>query len=124
MERILHRNSRAIVFLKVLLVACIVTGLLLTLLSFIMFKSNVSNGILLGGIIVIYILSSFIGGFLFGKGATKRRFVWGMGFGLIYGILILMFSLVSNPLAEVDFMRGLVSILVCSVSGMIGAILS
>lgn len=124
MERVLHRNSRAIVFIRVLVAAFLMTGILLTLLSLIMFKSNASNGILLGGVIATYIISTLLGGFLFGKGATKRRFVWGLGFGLVYAALIIMFSLVANPVAEINFTRGALSAVVCGVSGMIGAILS
>lgn len=124
MERILHRNSRVIVFLRVLLVTYLVTGLLLTLLSFIMLKANVQNGVILGGIIVTYILSTLLGGFLLGKGAEKKRFLWGLGMGLIYFIVLIFISILTNSIMGMELGKSIMVMAICMISGMIGGMLS
>jgi putative membrane protein (TIGR04086 family) len=77
MDKVLHRNSKVVVILRDLLVSYIITGLLLMLLAFLMLKADVSGMILNGGILLTYILSSFTGGFLLGKSAEQKRFLWG-----------------------------------------------
>lgn len=124
MEKILHRNSRVIVLLRVLLVTYLVTGLLLTLLSFIMLKANVQNGVLLGGIIVTYIVSTLLGGFLLGKGAEKKRFLWGLGMGLVYFIVLMIISILTNSIVGMELSKGMMVMAICMVSGMIGGMLS
>lgn len=124
MEKIIHRNSRVIVLLRVLLVTYLVTGLLLTLLSFIMLKTNVQNGVLLGGIIVTYIVSTLLGGFLLGKGAETKRFLWGLGLGLVYFIVLMIISILTNSIMGMELSKGIMVMAICLVSGMIGGMLS
>lgn len=51
------------------------------------------------GIIVIYVLSSFVAGFTAGKQLKTRKFLWGMLSGVIYFLLLILVSLLSrhNP---------------------------
>lgn len=124
MDKVLHRNSKAFAALKVLIVQYIITGLLLFLLSFLMLKFDLSNGIITAGIIAIYILSCFIGGFLVGKTADQKRFLWGLGMGVIYFIVLLLLTLLFNTVAGIDTTRMIYSFFICTFSGMIGGMLS
>ena len=124
MDKVLHRNSKALVILKNLLISYIVTGLLLLLLSFLMLKLDLSNGILSGGIILTYILSCFIGGFLLGKSAEQKRFLWGLLMGGLYFLIILFVSILGNTLAGIEAGRVATVLMICLFSGMLGGMVS
>ena len=67
MDKVQGQKLKVIPLIKSLLFAYIISGLLLFLLAFLMLKLDLSGAIVAGGIVVIYILSCFIGGFLMGK---------------------------------------------------------
>lgn len=124
MDKVLHRNSKALVILKNLLISYIVTGILLLLLSFLMLKLDLSNGILSGGIILTYILSCFVGGFLLGKSADQKRFLWGILMGGLYFLVILFISILGNTLAAIEAGRMVTVLVICLFSGMLGGMVS
>lgn len=124
MDKVIHRNSKAFAILKVLIVQYIITGLLVLLLAFLLLKLDLSNGLITAGNIVIYVLSSFIGGFLLGKTADQKRFLWGMGMGVIYFIVLLLLTLLFNTVAGIDTTRMIYTFFICLFSGMIGGMLS
>jgi putative membrane protein (TIGR04086 family) len=124
MDKVIHRNSKVIVILKDLLAAYIITGLLLLLLSFLMLKMDVSSTILSGGIVVTYILSSFVGGFLLGKSASQKRFLWGLAMGGIYFIVLVLISILTNSVMGMDAGRVMTVMVICLFSGMLGGMIS
>lgn len=124
MDKVLHRNSKALVILKDLLISYIVTGILLLILSFLMLKLDLSNGILSGGIILTYILSCFIGGFLLGKSAEQKRFLWGLLMGGLYFLIILFVSILGNTLTGIEAGRVATVLIICLFSGMLGGMVS
>ncbi|SHO50663.1 TIGR04086 family membrane protein [Anaerocolumna xylanovorans] len=124
MDKVLHRNSRVTVILKDLLLSYVVTGLMLLLLSFLMLKLDVSNKILSGGIIVTYILSTFLGGFLFGKNAAQKRFLWGLLIGALYFIILFLISTLTGSLMGMEASRVLTVMILCLFGGMLGGMVS
>jgi putative membrane protein (TIGR04086 family) len=124
MDKVIHHNSKVVVILKDLLAAYIITGLLLLLLAFLMLKTDVSGTILNGGIIVIYILSSFTGGFLLGKSSGQKRFLWGLTMGGIYFIVLILISILTNSVMGMDPGRVLTVMIICLFSGMLGGMVS
>lgn len=124
MDKVLHRNSRVTVILKDLLFSYVVTGLLLFLLSFLMLKLEVSNKVLSGGIIVTYILSTFLGGFLFGKSASQKRFLWGLLIGALYFIILFLISILTGSFMGMEAARVFTVMLLCLFGGMLGGMVS
>ncbi len=124
MDKVLHRNSRVMVILRDLLISYIITGILLLLLAFLMLKLDISNGVLSGGILVTYILSSFTGGFLLGKSTEQRRFLWGLGMGALYFIILLLISILTNSVMGMEAVRVITVMVICLVSGMLGGMIS
>ena len=61
--------------LKALVAAYIVTGLLLLILAFALYKLGLSENVVELGVVFIYLLSSAIGGFFIGKCMEVKRFV-------------------------------------------------
>ena len=68
MENIAAGKSKPAVILKALVVSYIVTALLLLLLALLLFKFELNESKVSIGVIVVYLLSSFIGGWLAGRG--------------------------------------------------------
>lgn len=124
MDKVLHRNSKVVVILRDLLVSYIITGLLLLLLAFLMLKADVSGGILNGGILLTYILSSFAGGFLLGKSADQKRFLWGLGMGALYFITLVLISILTNSVMGMEAGRVITVMAICLFSGMLGGMIS
>ncbi len=124
MDKTIHHNSKVIIILRDLLISYIITGLLLLLLSFFMLKLDLSNKVLSGGIIVTYILSNFIGGFLLGKSAEQKRFLWGLGMGALYFVTLILISILTSPIAALEGGRITSVMLICIFSGMLGGMVS
>lgn len=120
----MHKSSRIVVMLRILLLSYLITGFLLLILTLITLKLDVSNSIVAGGIIFIYIISSFIGGFLTGKGANQKRFLWGIGIGAMYFIVLILISILTNSVIGLNTGRILSVMLICLVSGMAGGMIS
>lgn len=124
MDKVLHRNSKVVVILRDLLVSYIITGLLLLLLAFLMLKADVSGMILNGGILLTYILSSFTGGFLLGKSAEQKRFLWGLAMGALYFVTLILISILTNSVMGMEAGRVVTVMAVCLFSGMLGGMIS
>jgi len=124
MDKVIHRNSKVIVILRTLLISYIVTGILLLLLAFFMLKLDVSNAVLSGGIILTYILSNFIGGFLLGKSGEQKRFLWGFGMGAIYFVVLVLISILTNSMVDMGESRLISVMIICLFSGMLGGMVS
>ena len=84
MEQTAAKKSIPMLLMKSLLASYVLTALLLFLLAFLLYKFDLGESKVNLGITVIYILSCFLGGFLVGKGAGTRKFLWGMVLGAIY----------------------------------------
>jgi len=124
MDKVLHKNSRIVVLLRIVLVSYLITGCLLLLLTFLALKMDISEGIVAGGIIASYIISSLVAGFLAGKGASKKRYLWGVLMGGIYFAVLIVIALLTNSVIGMDTGRILWVLVICTFSGMVGGMLS
>ena len=70
-------GKKAIWFVKSLLCGYIVTGFLLLILALMLYKLGLSEQNVNAGIVLIYVISTFSAGFVLGKLAGKRKFLWG-----------------------------------------------
>lgn len=84
-------------WLKALLVSYLISVLLLLLLSFLLWKFSWKESWVQAGIVVIYLASSFSGGRMAGNMAGKRRFLWGICFGIVYFAILIIVSAVFLP---------------------------
>ena len=71
-------EKKALQILKALLCAYAVTGILLLALTLLLYKMNLSEENVNAGIILIYVISTFASGFVIGKLAGTRKFLWGI----------------------------------------------
>lgn len=109
---------------KALLVSYILTAVCLLILSFLLLKMNLTEANVNIGIIVTYLLSCFLGGFVLGKAMGKRKFLWGIALGASYfliAFLISAFVYQGNPSAVSHV---LTTLLLCLGGGMAGGMIS
>lgn len=91
MERQTRKESMLIPVLVILVTMYIITGMLLLLLAFLMYQMDLAEPVVNGAIIAIYIIAGFFGGFLMGKRAGVKKYLWGLLMGaLYYGVLLLV----------------------------------
>ena len=123
MEKKLQREIRPVWMLKSLLASYIVTIVLLLLLSFLLYQFDLGEQQVEIGIIAVYILSTFAGGFLIGKLTKNRRFLWGLALGVLYFVFLVLISM--GVYRTVQGGAGMmISFALCAAGGMLGGMMS
>ena len=77
MEKTIRQKMKVTWVLKALMAAYVVTGLLLLLLTLLVYKMEFSEEKVTAGITAIYVLSTFVGGLVIGKLSKMRKFFVG-----------------------------------------------
>lgn len=124
MNKHIQRSSTAIIVIKALLGAYIISALLLLVLAMIMFKLDPPGGVISIGIIITYILSAFLGGLIIGKSAGQKRFVWGIIIGILYFSIILLVSSIMGKEVVGNLGSTITVFLMCTLVGMLGGMVS
>lgn len=118
------RQSMLIPALVVLVTMYMITGILLLLLAFFMYRAEPSEALVNGAIIAIYIIAGFAGGFLMGKRAGVRKYLWGLLMGaLYYGILIFIGVILHQGL-DADTVHLVSTMILCLLSATAGGMIS
>ncbi len=117
-------EQRGADILKSLLCAYVVTGILLLVLTLLLYKAGLSEENVNAGIILIYVISTFSGGFVIGKLTGTRKFLWGLLLGVIYFVLLLLISLGIYHSFQADLMNLATTFLLCAGGGMLGGMIS
>ena len=94
MEKAMGKGTGALQIMKALLASYVVTGILLLVLTLLLYEFDWDEQMVTAGIIVIYVVSTFLGGFIMGKLKGVRKFFWGLLLGILY--FALLYSLVLN----------------------------
>lgn len=117
-------SSRITFILKNLLISYLLTAGLLLLLSLLLYRFGLSEKLVAMGITAIYVIATFLAGFLAGKREQTRRFLWGLLMGALYFVLLTAISLVVDSNA-VELGSGFFTTLIlCCAGGMLGGMLS
>ena len=122
--RIREAGEKVMQMLKCLLASYIVTGLLLLGLTFLVYKFELDEQVVLGSIVAIYVVSTFVGGFIIGKLVGKRKFLWGMMLGFAYFALLLLISYGVYREFNTNGLNVITTVLLCVGGGMLGGMLS
>jgi len=117
-------KNRILFFMKCLLFAYMITGILLLILALLLYRFRLSENVVDIGIVVTYILSAFIAGWISGKKMENRRFLWGLMMGCIYFFVLVGISLLVNHTIRDVTMHFWTTFFVCAGSGMLGGMLS
>ncbi len=110
--------------LKILLAMYMVTGIMLLILSAMLYKMQLSESVVSIGIVLIYVISGLLGGFLSGKVMKRKCFVWGMAMGACYFLILALGSIVFHRGINMEMSRFATTLVLCTASGMIGGMAS
>ena len=110
--------------LKSLLCSYIVTGIFLLLLTLLLYKMNLDEKKVALGITLVYVTSSLAGGFVSGKMAKVKKYLWGLVTGVTYFLLLFIISFVLYRSVQDNGIHIATTFLLCAGSGMLGGMLS
>ena len=101
----MQKNIKVIWWIKSLLASYIVTGILLLVLTFFMYKFELNEKIV-------------------GKLTKSKRYLWGMVLGIIYFVLLLLITLGVYRTLNGDSVSIVTSLILCAGGGMTGGMIS
>lgn len=107
---------------KIILFTYIFTGLSLFILAFLMYKMDLGDNQINLGIIIIMILSTFIGGFLAAKSFRQKKFIYGAVVGVLYFLILLVISLLMHDNLKIA-KEGVTMFFMCIGGGTLGGML-
>lgn len=108
---------------KGLVLAYMISGLILVILAFLMYRMDLSEGVLRGVIIVAYVLSCFISGMVVSACREGRRYLWGLLQGFLYYVVLFVVSMICNRVAFSEIPGILPALFLCCFGGMLGGML-
>ncbi len=111
-------------FFKVLFLMYFVTLILLLLLALIMYKMEPGEMLFQIWLIAVYVISGFVGGFLIGKCMKSQKFLWGLGAGTAYFVILLVVSLILHSGLNGDVTHLMTTFVLCAASGTVGGMVS
>lgn len=124
MEKKVADSTKLVFIVKCMLVSYLLTAGLLLFLALMLYRFGLSEKVVSIGIIVIYIAVTFLAGFIAGKRAGEKKFLWGLVMGCIYFLILTAVSVIVNRGIE-DAASSLVTVFfLCGGSGMLGGMLS
>lgn len=109
---------------KVLILSYVVTGILLLVCAFLLYKLKLTEPQIELMIIIIYAIASIIAGFVMGKIQKSRRLLWGFIMGLTYFVVLSIISFIANMGFYEDTKTAAIALSICIGGGCIGGILS
>ncbi|MCM1568950.1 MAG: TIGR04086 family membrane protein [Roseburia sp.] len=110
--------------LKCLLFSYIITAALLLVLAFLLYRLQLSRQIVEIGVIVIYVVSTFLGGLMIGKKQKNRKFLWGLAMGAAYFVVLALVSLAVNKSLGGAGSSFFTTFALCAAGGMLGGMVS
>lgn len=119
-----NNPANLIIFLLFLLIAYLVTTVGLLVLAFLLYKFSMTESAINIGIILIYIAATFLSSFICGKKVKARKFLWGLGIGAAYFVILFLLSFLMNGEAAGLGTNVFTTMLICTGSGMLGGMLA
>lgn len=124
MERKAIDSGKIVFVMKCMLAAYLLTAGLLLLLALMLYRFGLSEKVVSICIILIYIAVTFLAGFIAGKRAGEKKFIWGLVMGCVYFLILMVVSIIVNRGIEEPVSRLITVFMLCSGSGMLGGMLS
>ena len=112
------------VVIKGLILSYAVTGVLLMLLAFAVYKLKLGESVADMAIIAIYVVVTFIGAFVVGKRVKEQKFLWGLLLGILYIAIISVAAMIISHAFHVPDTSSLTTAALCVGGGLLGGMLS
>lgn len=120
----MSKSMKVLEVIKSLIAAYIFTGIALAALAFAIYKWELTEPVVNIVIMVVYVIASFIGGFVTGKRVKERKFFWGLLLGGLYILIIYGVSLIMSATMGMVSTASVLACLLCLGGGMLGGMLS
>lgn len=117
-------STRITFILKCLLISYLLTTGLLLLLALLLYRFGLSEKVVSICIIGIYIIVTFLAGFLAGKREGSQKFLWGLLMGGLYFLVLIVVYLIANHGMNEVSGNFFTVLMLCCGSGMLGGMLS
>lgn len=101
----------------------IITGLGLILMAVMLEKFQLKSGFIDAGVIVVYVLSCWLGGFMAGKKMKMKKFLWGAFMGAAYFLILFAISAAISQGVPKDMVHMATTLLICIVAGTLGGMM-
>ncbi len=124
MEHVRKKSSVSVFILRSLLVSYLITGGCLLLLALLLYRFQLSESVISIAIIIVYIISTYLAGYITGKKMGTRKFLWGLFMGVAYFLIMVVVSLLVNHSIQDVSSNVLTTFLLCAGAGMLGGMLS
>lgn len=109
--------------LSTLLIMYILTGLLLLVMAFLLYKFQLGESFVSVGIVVVYVVAGFVGGRILGARLKAPCGLWGLILGSIYFCILFLGSAILGHGLPEDGLRMLAVWIMCGCGGMLGGML-
>ena len=119
-----RRGEKIMWMLKSLLASYIVTGLLLLGLTFLVYKFELDEQVVVAGIVAIYVVATFMGGYIIGKLTGAKKYIWGMIVGAVYFALLFFISYGVYREFNTNGISSITTAILCIGGGTLGGMLS
>ncbi len=96
------------------------TGICLLVLAFLVFQFDLGTVPVSAGIVAVYVLSCFAGGFMSGKRMRKNKYFWGILTGLAYFVLLIIVSFAVEKRWDMSFQHLITTFCMCLGGGALG----
>lgn len=103
--------------------AYVISAVALVFIAFMMYKWDVSDSVVRGGILASYVLSCFISGAVVSRQHSERRYLWGLLMGAVYFTILWVVSLIGNKGAFTGVSGILPALALCLFGGMLGGMM-
>lgn len=110
--------------LSTLLVMYVLTGVLLFAMAFLLYKFQLGEDFVSLGIIVVYVVSGFVGGFVLRHRLKMTCGFLGLLLGSVYFFILFIGSAILNHGLPQDMLRMLAVWIMCACAGMLGGMIS
>lgn len=109
---------------KVVLLEYALTAVLLLLVTVLLYRMGLSEKTTLLLVRLIYVAVNLLGGFLIGKAAGNKKFLWGAAAGISYFAVISCVSFLIHKGFYTESSTALITFLLCLAGGLLGGMLS
>jgi len=117
-------DSKALPLVKSVLLSYVVTGILLFILAFILYKLELPASKIRIGVIIVYIIANIIGGFYIGRKKGVKKYLWGGASAAVYFLILIAISLIVSQSMNQDI-TGISTALIAALSGgVVGGMIS
>ena len=112
------------IVVKGLMVSYAVTGILLAVLAFVVYKFGLTESVTDLAIIAIYVIVTFLGAFIVGKRIKEQKFLWGLILGILYIAIITAAAFAISHTFHVVNTANITTAFLCIGGGLLGGMLS